>query len=232
MSPLANTLSPAVQDYLKAIYALTRSTGRTGTLELAHALHITPASVSNMLQKMDQSEPCLIDYQKRYGVSLTPAGEQAALRILRRHRLLEEYLVKKLGYTWDQVHEEAEALEHVISPFMEQRIALALGDPAFDPHGDPIPDRNLQLPERSGLVALHSLPVGARGVVRQVNDQREDVLAGLGRAGLRPGVEFEVLRNQPLEGAVQIRLVSAAGGQDQILGERISAAVLVEPLGV
>lgn len=222
----ADTLSPAIQDYLKAIYALTRTEPATGVLDIARVLQITPASVSNMLQKMDESQPQLIDYQKRHGVSLTVAGERAALRVLRRHRLIEEYLVKKLGYTWDQVHDEAERLEHAISPFLEQRIALALGDPAFDPHGDPIPDRDLVLPVRRGLVALRQVPVSQKAVIRWVNDQRADVLAYLGQIGICPGAEIEILRSNPLEGAVQILVA----GRDQILGETISAAVMVEPI--
>ena len=228
MFATADTLSPAIQDYLKAIYTLTRSEPATGTLDIARILQITPASVSNMLQKMAESQPHLIDYQKRHGVSLTAQGEQAALRVLRRHRLIEEYLVKKLSYTWDQVHDEAERLEHAISPILEQRIALALGDPAFDPHGDPIPDRDLRLPERRRLVALKEMPVASRGVIRWVNDQRADVLAYLGRIGICPGAEIEILRSNPLEGAVQIQV--AGQSQDQILGERISEAVMVEML--
>ena len=226
MFATADTLSPAIQDYLKAIYILTRSEPATGTLDIARVLQITPASVSNMLQKMDESQPRLIKYQKRHGVSLTMVGEQAALRVLRRHRLIEEYLVEKLGYTWDQVHDEAERLEHAISPFLEQRIALSLGDPAFDPHGDPIPDQNLHLPERRGLVALKQVPVSRKAVIRRVNDQRADVLAYLGQTGICPGAVIEILRSNPMEGAVQLMVA----GHDQILGETISAAVMVELL--
>jgi DtxR family Mn-dependent transcriptional regulator len=226
MFATADTLSPAIQDYLKAIYHLTRSVPATGTLDIARVLQITPASVSNMLQKMDESQPGLIKYQKRHGVSLTTVGEQAALRVLRRHRLIEEYLVEKLDYTWDQVHDEAERLEHAISPFLEQRIALALGDPAFDPHGDPIPDQNLHLPERRGLVDLRQVPVARKAVIRRVNDQRADVLAYLGQIGICPGAVIEILRSNPLEGAVQLMVA----GHDQILGETISAAVMVELL--
>lgn len=222
----ADALSPAIQDYLKAIYALTRAEPVTGTLDIARMLQITPASVSNMLEKLDESQPRMIEYHKRHGVSLTAEGEQAALRVLRRHRLVEEYLVKKLGYTWDQVHDEAERLEHTISPFLEQRIALALGDPDFDPHGDPIPDRDLHLPERRALVALRQIPVGSRAVIRWVNDQRADVLAYLGQIGICPGAEIEVMRSNPLEGAVQIQVAGQI--QDQILGERLSEAVMVE----
>ena len=226
MFAYADTLSPAIQDYLKAIYALTRNGPATGTLDIARVLQITPASVSNMLQKMDESQPRLIDYQKRHGVSLTAAGEQAALRVLRRHRLIEEYLVKKLGYTWDQVHDEAERLEHAISPFLEQRISLALGDPAFDPHGDPIPNQDLVLPDRRGLVTLGQVPVSQKAVIRWVNDQRPDVLAYLGQIGICPGAEIEILRSNPLEGAIQLLVA----GHDQILGETISGAVMVELL--
>jgi DtxR family Mn-dependent transcriptional regulator len=224
----ADTLSPAIQDYLKAIYALTRSEPATGTLDIARMLQITPASVSNMLQKMDENQPRLVDYHKRHGVALTMEGEHAALRVLRRHRLIEEFLVKKLGYTWDQVHDEADRLEHAISPFLEERIALSLGDPSFDPHGDPIPDQDLHLPERRSLVSLTDVPASSRAVIRWVNDQRADVLAYLGQIGICPGAQIEILRNNPLEGAVQIQV--AGQSPDQILGERICDAVMVELL--
>ena len=228
MSANADTLSPAIQDYLKAIYALTRTAPATGTLDIARMLQITPASVSNMLQKMDESQPRLVKYQKRHGVSLTTAGERAALRVLRRHRLIEEFLVEKLGYTWDQVHDEAERLEHAISPFLEQRIALALGNPSFDPHGDPIPDQDLHLPERRKLVPLKAVPVASRAVIRWVNDQRAELLAYLGQIGICPGAEIEVLHNNPLDGVVQIQV--AGQSPDQILGERICEIVMVELL--
>ena len=118
---------------------------------LAVALDVKPASVTNMLQKMDEFQPRLVNYQKHHGVSLTANGEKEALRIIRRHRLIEQFLFEVLGYSWDKVHSEAEELEHVISPYFEDRMAIFLGEPAFDPHGEPIPNRDLEV-ERDELI--------------------------------------------------------------------------------
>jgi len=140
-------LSISTQDYLKTIYDLTRAGKPAATTALASRLGIAPASVTGMLQHLAADRPALIDYRKHHGVTLTAAGERAALEVIRHHRLLETYLVEILGYTPDEVHEEACRLEHVISEQFEARIADLLGHPTRDPHGEPIPDANLILPE-------------------------------------------------------------------------------------
>ena len=137
--------SRSVQDYLKVIYSHTRENNSVSTVGLAVALDVKPASVTNMLQKIDEFQPRLVNYQKHRGVSLTANGEKEALRIIRRHRLIEQFLFEVLGYSWDKVHSEAEELEHVISPYFEDRLAIFLGEPAFDPHGEPIPNRDLEV---------------------------------------------------------------------------------------
>ncbi len=146
---MRTNLTQTIEDYLKSIYELTRSGQRASTNQLALYLGVTPASVSEMIKKLAESQPSLVDYQKHHGVILTQDGERIALEILRHHRLLEMYLHQVLGYGWDEVHDEADRLEHVISEEFEERIAQALGNPQRDPHGDPIPTRDFQLPLES-----------------------------------------------------------------------------------
>ena len=139
--------SQSVEDYLKAVYELTREAERASTNGLAEYLDVAAASVTGMLQKLAESEPPLLEYRKHRGVQLTKEGEKVALETIRHHRLLELFLHEILGYDWDEVHEEADRLEHFISERFEERIAAALGNPQHDPHGDPIPGADLSLPE-------------------------------------------------------------------------------------
>ena len=142
---MISNISPAAQDYLKVIYDLTDESGRATTSQIADYLQVKPASVTGMLQKMAKEEPPLVEYKKHKGVILTLEGKKAALEIMRHHRLVESFLHEILGYSWDEVHEEAERLEHVISEDMERRMAAVLGNPSRDPHGQLIPNHNLEL---------------------------------------------------------------------------------------
>ncbi len=142
-------LSTAIEDYLKAIYLLQQQEGEVTTTLLADRLNVKPASVSGMLKKLGELK--LVQHMPYHGVVLMPAGEKIALEVLRHHRLIELYLVEALGYTWDEVHSEAEELEHVISEKLEARIAQWLGNPTHDPHGDPIPGADLTWPQPDEL---------------------------------------------------------------------------------
>ena len=153
-------LSHNIQDYLKRIYELTSKGGKAGTSQLAESLGVSAASVTNMVQKLSLTHPPYVTYQKHQGVQLTKDGEQIALKVIRRHRLIEDYLVQKLDFSWDEVHAEAEVLEHAMSPLLEHRIDAALGFPEFDPHGDPIPDVD-GLIETIPMVPLIETAVGA-----------------------------------------------------------------------
>ena len=144
---MRRSISQATGDYLKTIYELTREHGRASTNQIAESLQVTPASVTGMIKKLASADPPLVDYQKHQGVLLTEEGKKAALEIVRHHRLLEMFLHEKLGYEWDEVDAEADRLEHFISEEFEERIAQSLGNPQFDPHGDPIPTRDLYLVE-------------------------------------------------------------------------------------
>ena len=201
-------LSPNIQDYLKRIFELTRSGSNATTSHLAETLGISAASVTNMLQKLSKTNPPYVFYQKHQGVALTEAGRLAALKILRRHRLIEQFLANKLGYTWDEVHDEAEVLEHAMSSLLEKRIDAALGYPEFDPHGDPIPDADLKMPEIK-QTTLSDLEIGKQGRILRVPHEDPQVLRYLGKCGLRPGACIKLISRTPYDQTMRVKIIDA-----------------------
>ena len=202
----ANTkerISPAIEDYLKAIYTLGRTQPQVTTSLLAEHLGFKPASVTGMLKTM--SDLRLVAYTPYHGVELTTAGEQIALEVVRHHRLIELYLVEALGYGWDEVHDEAERLEHHISEKLEARIAAHLGEPAFDPHGDPIPTLEGRLPDGSNA-HLADLLAGESGCITRVRDQHPDRLRYLADMGLVPGAVIAVIASAPFDGPLSLNI--------------------------
>lgn len=217
--------SQAVQDYLKAIYELTSEQGRATTTDLAEVMGVRPASVTGMVQKLAATDPPLLDYEKHRGVSLTEQGEKVALEIIRHHRLLEMFLHKTLGFGWDEVHEEADRLEHVISEDFEERISEVLGHPSLDPHGHPIPTRDLEIAEPSGN-RLSELRAGQKAVVRRVDDADPSLLRHLSDLGLKPEARIQVVSYSQFDDNLHI---DVAGGQKGVvLGPRITTKVFVE----
>ena len=200
------TSTASTQDYLKAIYSLASSGELASTTALAVRLGIAPASVTGMVQKMAASQPPLVVYIKHQGVSLTPAGVQAALKVIRSHRLLETYLVSALGYSWDNVHEEADRLEHAISPELEARLADLLGNPSRDPHGEPIPTADLSMPV-SAEQPLSELRPGQGAIIRRVNAAPE-LLRHVQDLGLLPGETITVRAYSAFDQNLQIELES------------------------
>jgi DtxR family Mn-dependent transcriptional regulator len=215
----------AVQDYLKAIYSLTNSGDFTTTKRVAERLNVAAPSVTNMVQRMAAFRPPLVEYHKHKGVALTTAGRAEALRTIRRHRLIELFLVRILGYGWEEVHAEAERLEHAISSNFEDRLAALLGEPDFDPHGDPIPDRNLDLPVEK-LVALMQMEVGSRGVVRRISHAEAGLVRYLEEHGVSMNAEIEVLEQVAWDRTVRIRV--AGSPQEHVLGEAAASLVWLE----
>jgi DtxR family Mn-dependent transcriptional regulator len=202
--------SPAVQDYLKAIYRVAEDTGRSSvaTSEVAAALGVTAASASGMLKKLLQLG-FVVAGGRRGSVELSTNGRAAALEVIRHHRLLETYLVTKLGVPWDEVHREAEILEHHLSEALEARIAEELGHPERDPHGDPIPTLGGDVVEIPvGLLA--DLPEGARAVIHRVSDQDPALLRYLADKGLVPDAAVEMVRRGAFGGPLGVRV---AGGR-------------------
>ena len=196
--------SPAVEDYLKTIYALARTGEAATTSALAERLGVAPASVTGMLKKLAASG--LVDHEKYQGTRLTEAGRLIAVETIRHHRLVETYLHQALGVPWDRLHDEAEAWEHVLSEDLEARMDAALGHPTHDPHGAPIPTPDLVLDERD-LLPLARLDAGQEATVARVSDHDGALLRAVGAAGLYPGVRFR-LADVADDGAVTVRLLS------------------------
>jgi DtxR family Mn-dependent transcriptional regulator len=198
--------SPAVQDYLKAIYTLGESAGDGGpvtTSQVAEALAVTTASASNMLKRLDTLG--YVTQVMRQGVELTGDGRQAALEVIRHHRLLETYLATRLGMSWDEVHREAEILEHHLSDTLADRIAEALGHPERDPHGHPIPTSSGHVAS-APLRRLADLGEGAETVVERVDDRDDALLRFLAERGLVPDARIEVLALAPFGGPLSLRV--------------------------
>jgi len=213
--------SSAVEDYLKAVYALeTRLDGPVPTNALAARLGVTPGSVSGMLRRLDDLG--LLEHERYRGVTLTGEGRRVALRTLRNHRLLELLLVELLDVPWDRVHREAELLEHVLSDELAERIAAKLGNPEFDPHGDPIPSRELDLTERETR-SLEDVDVGETVAFVRVSDADPAMLRYLSERGIVPGVTLKVLDRQPFGGPLTVR---HAGGS-HALGGQLAGAMRV-----
>lgn len=221
---MLNKLSPNIQDYLKRIYELTRGGGLATTSELAELMSISPASVTNMLQKLSLTTPPYVTYTKHQGVRLTEDGRKTALKILRRHRLIEEFLVAKLGYAWDEVHAEAEILEHAMSPLLEERMDAVLGHPEFDPHGDPIPDSNLDIPVIE-QTALNNLEVDQGGKILRVPHEDPQVLRYLGKCGLRPGVAIKLLSRTPYDQTMRLLILET--GEEVVIGPTLGEQITV-----
>ncbi|MFV9506385.1 MAG: metal-dependent transcriptional regulator [Oscillochloridaceae bacterium umkhey_bin13] len=195
-------ITPAIEDYLKAIYTLQQQ-GTVTTSLLGEQRGSKPGSVTGMVKKL--AEMNLVQHTPYQGVQLTAAGERIALEVIRHHRLLELYLVEALGYSWDEVHEEAERLEHHISEKLEARIAAHLGHPTFDPHGDPIPSLDGRLPSSPDL-RLADLAVAERATVVRMRDQSAERLRYLADLGLVPGAAVEVIASAPFDGPLSVQI--------------------------
>src|ERR671931_2328927 len=218
----STSVTAAVEDYAKAIYALETHTGEAVTNNaLAERLGVTAASASNMVKKLDQLG--LVEHVPYKGVRLTGSGTKVALEVLRHHRLLELYLAETLDVPWDRVHDEAEVLEHVLSEELEELIAEKLGNPTRDPHGDPIPSVDLVI-EEEPTESLATLEPGRRGVFVRVSDADPEMLRYLAERGIAPGDTFEVVERQPFDGPLFVRF----GDNVQVLGGALAHAMRVE----
>lgn len=218
-------ISPASQDYLKVIYDLSEQHGRATTSQIAEQLEIKPASVTGMLQKMAKEKPPLVEYKKHQGATLTYAGEKAALEIMRHHRLLESFLNEVLGYSWDEVHEEAERLEHVISEDMERRMAAFLGNPSRDPHGQPIPNQRLEMQPMTDT-PMSELRPGQNALIQRVHDDNPELLRYLADLGLQPGVRLTVLAYVPFDQTLRVKIEGRE--EAAVLGPSITTKIFVE----
>lgn len=220
---MAQPLTISIQDYLKHIYELTENGETASTNALAEKLNIRAPSVTGMIQKLASSKPPLVEYQKHQGVTLTKDGKRAALEVIRHHRLLEAWLVQTLGYSWDEVHEEAERLEHVISEDFERRIAAAMGHPLRDPHGEPIPTADLRMPLEDST-PLSALRPGQKGTVQCVKAADTELLRFLDSLGLVPEVDIEVKEYSQFDHNLTVKV----GRKTAVLGLNITSKIFVE----
>jgi DtxR family Mn-dependent transcriptional regulator len=244
-------LTASVEDYLKAIYEIESASesaataagpraapAAAGTNEIAQLLRIAPASVTGMLRRL--ADQGLIVYERYRGVRLTDAGRRAALRTIRRHRVIEAYLTKALGYPWDRVHDEAERLEHAASDELIDRMAAAIGEPATDPHGAPIPTREGTLDVRP-LMPLLEAEAGRLVYVREVGDKDAERLRYLAELGITPGTSLRVIERAPFGGPITLRIEGRRGAAERAsaphakaleraIGPSLAAQIFVAPV--
>jgi DtxR family Mn-dependent transcriptional regulator len=221
--PGTEPLTAPVEDYLKAIYTIGKGTGAAATNEIAQRLALAPASVSGMVRRL--ADQGLLAYERYHGVKLTETGRRAALRTLRRHRVIEAYLAHALGIPWDRVHDEAELLEHAVSDDLVDRMAVAIGEPKVDPHGAPIPTRDGAMDETE-YTSLADLAIGVPGLVVRVADEDPAMLRYLAELSVVPGKRITVKSRAPYGGPMTI----AVGRQEISIGPALAAHVLTAPV--
>jgi DtxR family transcriptional regulator, Mn-dependent transcriptional regulator len=226
MTPHPPPLSRSVEDYLKAIYALTEQGEPASTSGLAQALEVQPASVTGMVKRLAESG--WVEHLPYRGVTLTEEGNLAALRIIRRHRVLETYLNRRLGFSWDDVHAEAERLEHAASDALIERMADALEHPSHDPHGAPIPTSCGEV-EPTPQRTLLGVEGGSRVRIRAVRGDDPERLRSLEARGLVPGVELDVEGRLGNSGPLAVRVLNGEG-EVQSVGAHLAALIRVELL--
>lgn len=216
----AMALTAPVEDYLKAIYGIEQQGGAAATNDIATKLSIAAASVSGMVRRL--AEQGLLSYERYRGVRLTDAGRRAALRTIRRHRVIEAYLVRALGYSWDRVHAEAERLEHAVSDELVDRMASAVGEPLTDPHGHPIPTRDGEIDETPHLT-LSDVGTGQRSRVVRVSDEDSELLRYLAKIGIQPGIVVTIVGRAPFDGPLTLKV---GRGECQV-GTALASRVMV-----
>ncbi len=215
-------LSRSVEDYLKAIYRLSEDGSAASTSQIAEALSLAPPSVSGMVKRL--SELGLLTHEPYRGATLTTEGRHEAVRVIRRHRLIEAYLVGFLNYTWDGVHQEAERLEHAVSDELVERMAVALGHPTVDPHGDPIPDADGAV-ARPRLTALADVPAGKNAEIRRVDTSDAERLRYFAGVGLVLGARVRVVELAPFSGPITLEV----SGRSQVLAHDLARLVYCSP---
>ena len=218
------SLSRSIEDYLKVIYKLELESGSAQTSAIADALAIAPPSVSGMVKRLADAD--LVTHVPYRGVELTEAGRRQALRMLRRHRILESYLIGHIGYDWDDVDREAERLEHAVSDDLVERMAVKLGNPTHDPHGAPIPSAAGTI-DPTRYLPMTEIEVGLAGRFRMIGDADPERLRFIASLGLRPGAEFRVLDRQPFNGPVTIEL---DGDRKEVIGFALASSLQCEQL--
>jgi DtxR family Mn-dependent transcriptional regulator len=217
---VSETYTISVEDYVKAIYELSRPSGSAAASDVAGRLKVAPPSVSAMVRRLVGQG--LVSHEPYRGLHLTKKGRSVALQLVRRHRVIEAYLVTALGYAWDEVHSEAERLEHAASPELINRMAAAIGEPAVDPHGAPIPTAHGKLEEPKHR-RLGDLVPGERARILHVEDEDPELLRYLASMRVMPGAAVRCLKKEPYDGPLTIRV----GSRNHILGPSLAARIFV-----
>lgn len=213
-------LSQSIEDYLKAIFTLQSEGERASTTKIAASLEVSSASATNMIKRL--SEMGLVDYQSYKGSKLTTSGKKIALEIIRHHRLLELYLLEVMGYSWDEVHDEAEKLEHHISEQFEDKIANLLDDPTHDPHGDPIPSKEGIMPQMDAQPLIEAEP-NQEYILSRVKDQDPELLRYLEKIGMLPGIKIKLKEKAPFNGPLTLLVEH----EEQAIGHDVAKNIFV-----
>jgi DtxR family Mn-dependent transcriptional regulator len=222
-------LPPRISDCLKVIYDMQERGQKVTTSAVRERLGVSDATVTMLFKEF--AEAGWVEHTPYHGVRLTPFGEQKAMEVIRHHRLLELYLARQLGYSWDKVHEEADKLEHVISEEFEEKLDALLGFPTVDPHGDPIPSRDGVVVVRKGN-ALTQLPEGQSAIILRVNDQDSEKLRYLGELGLYPETCIKVVKRAPFGGPLILRVGQGTTQVEQVIGAELAEHIVVTPVEV
>jgi len=221
--------SEAVEKYLKTIYEIQQHGGRVKTTTLAQTLGVTAGSVTEMIKRMSNDRPKLVFHELHKGVALTPRGKKVALNVIRRHRLLETFLHRVLGFPWDEVHDEAQNLEHHISDRLTEAIAEHLNHPQYDPHGDPIPEKDGKV-KADNYRSLESTPVGESVRIARVHNNDAEVLRYLDELQIRLETIVTVVEKAPFKGPVSIRVGAQRNAPVKTLGINVAEGIMVEPI--
>lgn len=219
-------LSTSVEDYLKAVFSLTERGAPASTSAVAEILDVQPASVTGMVKRLAESG--LLEHVPYRGMRLTPEGTREALRVVRRHRVIETYLVERLGFSWDDVHDEAERLEHAVSDHLVDRMAGALENPSYDPHGAPIPTSTGEI-EATDFATLADAEGGTDLHIRAVSDEDPERLRSMEARGLMPGVRLRVEEGGPYDDTVRVR-VGGPKGPPEVVGRELARRIYVAPV--
>jgi DtxR family transcriptional regulator, Mn-dependent transcriptional regulator len=220
-------LAPRISDGLKLIYSLQEQGQKVSTSAVSERLGVSDATATTMFK--DFATAGWVEHVPYHGVRLTPFGEQKAMEVIRHHRLLELYLARELGYSWDKVHAEADKLEHVISEEFEDKLDQLLGYPTVDPHGDPIPSKDGVMIVREGI-PLSLLAEGQSARIVRVSDQESEKLCYLGQLGLYPGCHIEMVSRAPFGGPLSVRVGETSAQSDHILGRELAEHIIVTVL--
>jgi len=221
--------SEAVEKYLKTIYEIQQHGGRVKTNTLAQTLGVTAGSVTDMIKRLANLRPKLVSHELHKGVALTPRGKKVALSVIRKHRLLETFLNRVLGFSWDEVHDEAQNLEHHISDRLTDAIAEYLNHPQYDPHGDPIPEKDGKM-KTDNYRSLGSTPVGESVRIARVHHNDADLLRYLDQLEIRLETIVTVVEKAPFNGPLSFRVGAQRNAPIKTLGIDVANAIMVDPI--